>query len=319
MKTKNNKEKELGIFYTPLKVVSFIFDLLNIIKDKEDAITHRWQTRKPVPHYPSVIDPACGEGIFLKTALTSGFTGEDPRFKVPYVWGIDIDENVVKRWKQISLLNLFHNDEEKMKNHFYHQNGLIPIRDKKLIYKKAEDGLQKFDAVVGNPPYGGVGLQEISPELEKALYNFDVWKRSVRKEEESNIERPDLFGKLLSKKDIDRLKRFPIEVLFIDRFIQLAKTGGYIAIVIPDGILANSSLHYVRKFIAEKTKVIAVISLPRETFKEAGTNAKTSILILKKKKEEEKKLDYPVFLASIEKLRQENFDRIVSSFKDYYG
>lgn len=318
MKNNQNKQKDLGIFYTPPLVVDFIFDMLNIMKDKEDKDYQRWQSKKPRAHYPSVIDPACGEGIFLKTAITSGFTGENLRYKAPYVWGIDIDENVVNRWEEISLLSLFRNDEGKMKNHFYHQNGLIPLKDKKIIYKKAEDGLQKFDAVVGNPPYGGIGLQEITPELEEALYNFEIWKKSVRKEYEIDIDKPELFGNLLSIKDKERLKKFPIEVLFIDRFIQLSKPGGYIAIIIPDGILANSSLHYVREFIAEKTEVIAIISLPRGTFKEAGTNAKTSILILKKKKEKGNKLDYPVFLTSTEKLSQDNFDKIINSFKKFY-
>ena len=31
------------------------------------------------------------------------------------------------------------------------------------MYKKAEDGLKYFDAVVGNPPYGGVGVKDITP------------------------------------------------------------------------------------------------------------------------------------------------------------
>ena len=81
-KGENKKRKQdLGIFYTPQEVVDFIFDILNIWKNREDKETHRWQTRKPNAHYPSVIDPACGEGVFLKTAVTSGFTGYHPTEK----------------------------------------------------------------------------------------------------------------------------------------------------------------------------------------------------------------------------------------------
>ena len=75
-----------------------------------------------------------------------------------------------------------------------------------------------------------------------------------------------------------------IEVLFIERFIQLCKQDGWIAIIIPDGILANSNMHYVREFIADNTKVEAIISLPRDAFKHVGTSAKTSILFLKNRR-----------------------------------
>ena len=62
--------------------------------------------------------------------------------------------------------------------------------------------------------------------------------------------------------------------------------------------------------------MIGIISLPRETFKQAGTNAKTSILILQKEKMTDN--DYPVFLASTETLSQNNFDTIITRFKEFY-
>ena len=55
----------MGIFYTRPEIVDFMYDILLIWKEKEDKETNRWDLHKP-KHYPSVIDPACGEGIFLK-------------------------------------------------------------------------------------------------------------------------------------------------------------------------------------------------------------------------------------------------------------
>lgn len=314
------RKQDLGIFYTPQEVVNFIFDILNIWKNKENNETKRWQGHKPFAHYPSVIDPACGEGVFLKKAVESGFTGEDPRYKAPFVWGVDLDGTVVNQWEKISILHMFHNNREKMQNHFFHQNGLVPLPMIPLIYKSKNDGLKSFDAVVGNPPYGGTGLQEITSELESALFDFEIWKSAAKKHGGEIANQLGLLGATLAGRDQERLKRFSIEILFIDRFIQLAKDGGYIAIIIPDGILTNSNSDYVREFISRKTRVEAVISLPRDTFKDAGTNAKTSILFLRKLKPNEKtEQDYPVFLSSLESINSYNFQKIADTYEKFYN
>lgn len=311
----NQKQKDLGIFYTPKIVVDFIFQMLHIMKNKEDEQSNRWQSHKPL-HNPSVIDPACGEGIFLKTALEKEFT------KADWVFGLDIDEQVVKKWPEINLLKEFNHDLNKLQAHFFHQNGLDKIhweQHKDKFYKKLKQEdikNEKFDVVVGNPPYGGTGIDDLNTDLEKSLFDFEIWKRSFRKNDKQIADNLGLFGNGIKASEITKLKKFPIEILFLDKFIQLAKADGFIAIIIPDGILANSTYHYVRQFLAEKTKVTGIISLPRETFKLAGTNAKTSILILEKQKMAD--LNYPVFLASTENLSQGNFDTIITKFKEFY-
>lgn len=344
-------DSELGKYFTPEPVVDFIFDILNVLKNKENKEIQRWQSHKPHPHYPSVVDPACGEGIFLKKAVESDFTSEDPRFKAPYVWGIDIDESVVARWENISILKMFHGNKEKMKNHFYHQNGLIPLKHKPLAYKKGVDDLQHFDAVVGNPPYGGIGVNfggKLTPEnreLLDALEKFEIF--GFKKAQSAQVK---IATKLNGGKDIKislfdqvsvgesvkveiepnykigveevikKSQGIPIEILFIERFLQLCKPGGWIAIIIPDGILANSTYDYVRRFIAERAKILGIVSLPRGTFKEAGTSAKTSILFLQKVEDKlltPKDWDYPVFLISTNTTEKEYFDKIAKEFKSF--
>ncbi len=298
--------KNMGIYYTPEPVVDLIFAILNIWKDHEDKKTGRWSMRK---HHPSVIDPACGEGIFLKKAVESGFT------KARFVLGVDIDEKVINRWKEINLMQLF-NSRSKPDNHFFCQNGLLPLR-KDIRFRHKAGGLKEFDVVVGNPPYGGVGIGSIDEELENALLNYEIWKRTYEKENNNQTEL-GLTGtrKKLKSSVKERLKRYPIEVLFLDRFIQLAKEGGWIAIIVPDGILANSNMSYVREYVSEKTKVDAIISLPRNTFKNAGTSAKTSIMFLKKIDMKEE--DYPVFLASMEDLADEHISKILNFYRKFY-
>lgn len=60
------------------------------------------------------------------------------------------------------------------------------------------------------------------------------------------------------------------------------KAGGYLAIVLPDGVLTNSSLQYVRDEIEEKYRIVAVVSLPQTAFQATGAGVKSSVLFLKK-------------------------------------
>jgi len=51
------------------------------------------------------------------------------------------------------------------------------------------------------------------------------------------------------------------------------------AIVLPDGIFGNPSYSYIWEYIQEETIILAVISLPPETFL-PSTHTKTIILYL---------------------------------------
>ena len=71
------------------------------------------------------------------------------------------------------------------------------------------------------------------------------------------------------------------QILFIERCLHLLKPGGKLAIVLPDGILGNDTLTYLREWILDRAKVLAVIDVPIETFM-PYTSTKTSVLLLKK-------------------------------------
>lgn len=317
------KKQDLGIFYTDQRIADFVFDILKIWKEREEKEDGRWESRK---HYPSVIDPAVGEGVFLKAAIETGFT------KTEYIFGLDIDEEVVKKWKRINLLKEFGGKEGDLEAHFFHQNGLDRIhweqhKNKYLHKLKQKDiNTQQFDTVIGNPPYGGVGLgkTELTDDLVMQLANFEVLPKNVKNSLVFAKTQKDLFNsdkQLAIKLDAkQRIKSFPIEILFLERFIQLAKPGGWITIIIPDGILNNSNSHYVREFISDKTKVEAIVSLPRDAFKNVGTSAKTSILFLQKYKNQGGKRDlkYPVFLASVEFLEEKYFKIIKDAYQKHY-
>jgi type I restriction enzyme M protein len=144
--------------------------------------------------------------------------------------------------------------------------------DEEILYKlpnaikrKAKlfmrDGLQCFlgditntaNAVVGNPPfsakYGRVRDQRV-------LSTFQLGK-----------------GR----------KSQAIEILFLERFIQLASPRGTIGIILPAGIFSALPLRYVRKFILDNSTVLGIVSLPRGIFNR-NTTSKCSILFAQKGK-----------------------------------
>lgn len=328
---RTKKKKDLGIFYTPPEVVELIVDMMLILKDKEDQDIGRWQSNKPA-HYPSIIDPACGEGIFLKKALVKKLATPDQ------VFGVDLDDAVVQEWERINLLEEFRGDKDRLKAHFFHQNGLIPLdlsQHKKYYSGKVRwqylDN-EQFDFVLGNPPYGGVGIADfdlpVNAGLDKALGKYEVWYKGNKQTQQASLmDVSDLIDTKSDPKIRKQLEKYPIEVLFIERFLQLAKlpsgrkAGGRLAIILPEGIFANSTLDYVRQFVSKRAKVLGIISLPRDTFKGTGTNAKTSILLLEKIAESDNSnTDYPIFLASLDKLSPENMSIIITKFKEFmYG
>lgn len=68
------------------------------------------------------------------------------------------------------------------------------------------------------------------------------------------------------------------------------------AIVLPDGILGNNGLEYVRQYILNNADIVAIIDCPVESFL-PSTDTKTSLLILKKKKAEGLPQTFDTFMA----------------------
>ena len=101
-------------------------------------------------------------------------------------------------------------------------------------------------------------------------------------------------GTWIETKKVDE-SRTP-DILFIERCLDLLKPGGRMAIVLPDGILGNNGLEYVRQYILNNADIVAIIDCPVESFL-PSTDTKTSLLILKKKKREGLPQTFDTFMA----------------------
>ncbi len=103
-------------------------------------------------------------------------------------------------------------------------------------------------------------------------------------------------------------KSQPPEILFIERCMQLLREGtGRMAIVLPNGILNNPALGYVRHWILQNAQVVGVVDMARELF-QPKNDTQTSMLLLRRLSAEEradaaeKRLSYPMFMAVTDKI-----------------
>ena len=97
------------------------------------------------------------------------------------------------------------------------------------------------------------------------------------------------------------------DVLFIERNLDFLKPGGRMAIVLPQGRFNNSSDKYIREYIAERCRILAVVGLHGDTFK-PHTGTKTSVLFVQKWDDTlcPRKDDYNIFFATQQKQGKDN-------------
>jgi type I restriction enzyme M protein len=127
----------------------------------------------------------------------------------------------------------------------------------------------------------------------------------------------------VSKKDKKVVNSLPQEIVFINRCLEFLKPGGKLGIVLPDGVLANSSTQDVRDWITRWAKLKAVVSLPQETFSPYGAGVKSSVLFLERRtipiapeeqleigQEVEESTEYLVYMARIDNIGYDGTGRL---------
>lgn len=255
-----------GQYFTPREIVKFIVDVLPITKDSK------------------VLDTSCGSGGFLLYALNKvreQATDYYPRYKsdtkdyakwFPYwhdfaeknLYGIEISEQISRAAKMNMII---HDDGH---TNVITSDGLIS--DEEIFAKTSNQGFKygTFDFIITNPPFGStVRLSE-----QAYLKTYQLGKKeedwlAVKAQPENNRDGQNT------------------EVLFIEQDYKFLKEGGFLAVVLPDGILTNSSMQYVRTQIEDWFRIVAVISMPQTAFTANGAGVKSSVLFLRKWKKDE--------------------------------
>ena len=275
-----------GQYFTPRHIIRMCVKMLNS-EDKE-----------------YIIDPACGSGGFLIHAMYRVW-GRDYKnatwkakysYASKYLFGLDFDDKMKKISQALMLIagdgrsHIFKlnsldardwqgDEEEKEKSRSELRSLLTHFRNSEENKENQKTFRHfNFNLLLTNPPFAG----EIPDQAMLRQYFFGKDKKGHIK---NKVER---------------------HILFIERCLDFLKPGGRMAIVLPQGILNNTNTEYIRNWLFDKARILAVIGLHGNTFK-PHTGTKTSVLFLQKWHENEKPLDdYPIFMAVSKKPGKDN-------------
>ena len=258
-----------GQYFTPREIIDFAVQMMQ------------------PQHYERVLDPACGSGGFLLHALNDVRKGakdyHDDQGKRSKHWhdfakdqlfGIEVNEEIAR----VAKMNMILHDDG-------HTNVISAdaLQEFDRIRERTGNNEFKegsFDLILTNPPFGAKVSSSEHPYLE----DYEL-------------------GNQMNKAGRKRPRRNQrTEILFIERIWHFLKPGaGRAAVIIPDGILTNSSLQEVRDFLLERFQINAIVSLPQTTFAHFGAGVKASIVFLRRRADGEKlNDDEPIFMAAPE-------------------
>ena|SRR5437870_2886055 len=254
-----------------------------------------------------ILDPACGSGGFLLYALDY-IRHEADRLYPDHETDPQQHTEHFRHWHQFAEHNLYGleiNDEitrvAKM-SMIIHDDGhtnivgadaLQPIDD--INTKNLRIEAERFSLILTNPPFGSVVKSTEKPYLP----NFELSRYA--KKPTSGTELSDDSDDFKSgAKAVKQRTSVKTEILFCERVWQFLKGDtGRAAIVLPDGILTNSSLQPIRDWLIERFQILAVVSLPQFAFAHYGAGVKASIVFLRKRGEDETPSDdEPIFMAA---------------------
>ena len=290
---------DFGQYFTPRPIVKFIVDSL------------------PINNNSRVLDTSCGSGGFLLHALDKvrvqagdfydSVKEEKDHFRHWHdfaeknLFGIEINDQIARTAKMNMII---HDDGH---TNVIASDGLLKDVDMQTRSKNKEFVYGTFDFIITNPPFGSVIKQTEKAYLRQ--YHFAV--------KETDWLSTNTNTKAALRDSVSS------EILFIEQCHNFLTEHGYLAIVVPDGILTNSSLQYVRDNIEEKYRIVAVVSMPQTAFSATGAGVKSSVLFLRKHKSKQterisnqkEKLKEQIktdsnYISAIEKWEKEKTDAI---------
>lgn len=258
---------DFGQYFTPRPIVKFIVDCL------------------PITHKSRVLDTSCGSGGFLLHALDKVREQADVFYNIKRepvqhkeywhnfaeknLFGIEINNQIARTAKMNMII---HDDGH---TNVIASDGLLSDVDMQAKSGNKQFVYGTFDFIITNPPFGSSIKQ-----TEKAYMN--QYNLAIKEVDWLNKTTSALSMSKGTLRDSQST-----EVLFMEQCHKFLTENGYLAVVIPDGILTNSSLQYVRDNIEEMYRIVAVVSMPQTAFSATGAGVKSSVLFLRKHKEKQ--------------------------------
>lgn len=256
---------DFGQYFTPREIIDFAVQILEPEQDK------------------LLLDPACGSGGFLLHSLDFIRRQSARYFKDGSVdqyrywhefaerrlYGIEINDEIAR----VAKMNMILHDDGH--TNVVGSDALVDFASMRDVHPKL--CRDSFDYVLTNPPFGA----QVSSAEHSYVTSYELGRQGQKPR---------------------RTQR--TEILFIERVRDFLKPGtGKAGIVLPDGILTNDSLQYVRDFITDSFQLLAVISLPSIAFSHFGAGVKASIIFVRRRAiDEQPDESEPIFMAAPEQI-----------------
>ena len=273
---------EKGQYFTPRYVIDMCVKMLNPKRGEYMIDTAAGSCGFPVHTFFQVTG-----SNFTNTEMSE----PNKQYVRENVFGIDFDEKAVRVARTLNLIagdgesNVLHlntldyehwSDRTEADRVWITTYGKGFNRLKRLRAKRGADRAFNFDILMANPPFAG-DIKE-----SHIIHQYQLGFKGNGNRAQNKVGR---------------------DILFIERNLDFLKPGGRMAIVLPQGRFNNTSDKYMREFIAEHARILAVVGLHTNTFK-PHTGTKTSVLFLQKWNDDPddksfcpKVDDYPIFFA----------------------
>ena len=307
--------QDIKLFNSNLQVVDEAFEYL-VSKSAKGEKGQYFTPRHVIDMCVKMLNPQPGEYMIDTAAGSCGFpvhtvfklTGtlftnaeipEADKEHILKIFGIDFDEKTVRVARTLNLIagdgemNVLHlntldyerwEDSTERNNRWGRTYGDGFDRLKALRREQNENKSFGFDILMANPPFAG-DIKE-----SRILHQYNLTFKQ-------NGKAHTQLGR---------------DILFIERNLDFLRPGGRMAIVLPQGRFNNTSDKHVREFIAERGRILAIVSLHGNTFK-PHTGTKTSVLFVQKWNDDPeqgplcpKASDYPIFFAVSENGGKDN-------------
>ena len=301
--------QDVRLFDSNLLVLDEAFEHL-VVKSAKDTKGQYFTPRHVIDMCVKMLNPRRGE-YMMDTASGSGgflfhaifkftgqmFTGaqicEEDKEDALRVFGIDFDEKAVRIARALYLIvadgetNVLHldtldyerwGDRTERDENWIRTYGPGFERLKRLRATPGQNKRFNFDLVMANPPFASHVKEG------RVLHQYQLGLKGDRARASAGRD-----------------------VLFLERNLDFLRPGGRMAVVLPQGRLNNTSDKYIREFIFERARLLAVVGLDQNTFK-PHTATKTSVFLLQKWNDDPSRgplyprvEDYPVFMAVSER------------------
>ena len=298
-------KQEAGQYFTPVPITKFIISSLPIKEFVDNKVKNNDNDILPV-----AIDYAAGSGHFLteymeqvqtiidnldtstaipsvKNKVKTWVESEKFLWAKDYVYGIDLDDRLVKTAK----VSAFFNGDGEANiiwanglDNFEKSTEYIGKLQRTQPFDKKNNG--QFDILISNPPYS---VEAFKSTLKDGIDTFELYNNLTDNSSE-------------------------IECLFVERMKQLLKVGGWAGVVLPVSILSNSGIYSkTREIIFKYFKIKSIVELGSGTFMKTGTN--TIILFLERRADSE----YKEIEIAINKFFNDTLDVTVDGIENAFS